>query len=52
MAAQASRAERLAAADDVVDNSGSLDAQLRAQVTGPASAATWPSRRDAWGPVI
>jgi len=33
MAAQASRAERLAAADDVVDNAGSLDA-LRAQVTG------------------
>ncbi|MBL8452099.1 MAG: dephospho-CoA kinase [Zoogloea sp.] len=33
MAAQATRAERLAAADDVVDNAGSLDA-LREQVTG------------------
>ncbi len=31
MAAQASRAARLAAADDVVDNAGSLDA-LRSQV--------------------
>ena len=31
MAAQATRAARLAAADDVVDNAGSLDA-LRAQV--------------------
>ncbi len=33
MAAQASRAERLAAADDVVDNAGSLEA-LRTQVAG------------------
>lgn len=33
MAAQATRAERLAAADDVVDNAGSLEA-LREQVTG------------------
>jgi dephospho-CoA kinase len=31
MASQATRAERLAAADDVIDNSGSLDA-LRKQV--------------------
>jgi dephospho-CoA kinase len=31
MAAQASRAERLAAADDVIDNSGSLE-YLRLQV--------------------
>jgi dephospho-CoA kinase len=33
MAAQASRAERLAAADDVIDNSGTLDG-LHAQVDG------------------
>lgn len=33
MAAQASRAERLAAADDILDNSGTLDA-LREQVSG------------------
>jgi dephospho-CoA kinase len=33
MAAQATRAERLAAADDVIDNSGALDA-LRKQVAG------------------
>jgi adenine/guanine phosphoribosyltransferase-like PRPP-binding protein len=33
MAAQASRAERLAAADDMVDNGGTIDA-LREQVAG------------------